>query len=107
MTLSARSRPPAPPSAKTRVRAAGTPRSAQNRSSRDATVVLEGAHRGNDDRHRGLDPPVPALDVEELFRAEVGPESGLGHAILTEGESHARGEKRVTAVRDVCERAAV
>ena len=49
----------------------------------------------------------PALDVEELLGAHVGPEAGLGAHDVVRDERQPVGEDRVVAVGDVAERAAV
>jgi hypothetical protein len=43
-----------------------------------AAVVLERADRRDDDRAGRREPGLAALDVDELLRAEVGAEAGLG-----------------------------
>ena len=72
-----------------------------------AAVVFERAHRRND--HNGVRPQVcqTALDIKELFRAEVGGEARLGDGIVRELSRHARGEHAVAAVGDIRKRAAV
>jgi hypothetical protein len=72
-----------------------------------AAVHLERADGGDEHRGLGLDAPESALDVEELLGAQVGPEAGLGHDDVADGERGAGGEDRVAAVRDVAERPGV
>ena len=72
-----------------------------------AAVVLQRAHRGDDHHRVGLKTGEAALDVEELLRAQIGAEAGLGHAVVAERHGHARGHDGVAAVGDVGERAAV
>ncbi len=74
---------------------------------RAAAVVLERAHRGNDHHRGGRDAGHAALDVEELFRPEVRPETGLGDDIIGHLHGAAGGRHAVAAVRDVGKRPAV
>ncbi len=55
----------------------------------------------------GRKPALAALDVDELLRAEVGAEAGLGHDVVGELQRGLRGDDRVAAVGDVGERPAV
>ena len=55
----------------------------------------------------GFKPGLAAFDVEELLRAEVGAETGLGDDIVGELERGSRRDDRIAAMRDVGERAAV
>jgi hypothetical protein len=48
----------------------------------DAAIHLHGAHGGDDDRGRRLQAGLAALDVEELFRTEIGAETGFGDDIV-------------------------
>ncbi len=72
-----------------------------------ATVVLERTH--GRDQHDNVGPQAgfAALDVDELFGAEVGAETGLGDDIVGQLQRGARGDHRVAAVCDVGERPAV
>ena len=72
-----------------------------------AAVVLERAGRRDDHDRRGRQIRRAALDVEELFRAEVRAEAGLRDDVVRELEGHFRREHAVAAVRDVCERSPV
>ena len=74
---------------------------------RDPAVVLERPVRGHDHGRVGAEAGEPALDVEELLRAEVGGEARLGQADLAELQRHAGGHHRVAPVRDVGEGPAV
>ena len=73
----------------------------------DAAVEFQRPHGRDDDHCVGLEPRLPALDVEELLGAEVGAEAGLGDRVVAELERRARRDHRVAAVGDVGERAAV
>ena len=73
----------------------------------DAAVHLERADGRDDDRAVGLEAGLAALDVDELFGAEVRAEAGLGHDVVGELQRRLRRDHRVAAVRDVGERAAV
>ena len=73
----------------------------------DAAVVLHRAHRRHDDRRRGAHARRAGQDVDELLGAEVGAEPGLGHDVVGEPQRGLRRDRRVAAVRDVGERAAV
>ena len=73
----------------------------------DAAVHLERTHRGYDDHGLGLEAPEAALDVEELFGAEVGAESRLGADDVGEPEGQLGGDEGVAAVGDVAEGTAV
>ena len=55
----------------------------------------------------GFRPGLAALDVEELFRAEIGAEAGLGDDVVGELQRRRGGDHRVAAMRDVGERAAM
>ena len=55
----------------------------------------------------GLMPALRHLMFEELLRAQVGAEAGLGHGVLGEPHRELRGQDAVAAVGDVGERAAV
>ena len=68
---------------------------------------LQRPDRGDDDGRVRGEPRRAALDVEELLRAHVGPEAGLGRDDLVRGERDAVGDDRVVAVGDVRERPAV
>jgi hypothetical protein len=68
---------------------------------------LERAHGGDDHRGGRREAGLAALDVEELLRAEIGAEAGLGHHIVGELQRRARRDHRVAAMGDVGERAAM
>ena len=68
---------------------------------------LEGAHGGDDHHRRGLQAGLPALDVDELLRAEIGAEAGLRDHVVAELEAGAGGDHRVAAMGDVGEGAAM
>ena len=76
-------------------------------ASSTAAVILQRPHRGHDHRRARPQAGLAALDVDELLRAEVGAEAGLGHHVVRQLQCRARGDHRVAAVRDVGERAAV
>ena len=73
----------------------------------DAAVHLERAHGGDDHRRVGLEAGLAALDVEELLRPQVGAEAGLGDHVVAELERGAGRHRRVAAMGDVGERAAM
>ena len=73
----------------------------------DAAVHLQRADRGDDDHAIRLQSGLAAFDVEELFRAEIGAEAGLGHHVVGKLERGRRCRHRIAAVRDIGERAAV
>ena len=73
----------------------------------DAAVVLQRAHRRDDDRRARLQAGLAALDVDELLGAEVRAETGLGHDVVGELQRALRRDHGVAAVRDVRERTAV
>ena len=72
-----------------------------------AAVKGQGAHRGH--HHRGVrgQPRRPALDVQELFRAQVAAEARLGDHIIRQGQGHAGGDDGIAAVGDIGEGTAV
>ncbi len=72
-----------------------------------AAVHLERPHRRDDDRCFGIQAAHAALDVEELFGAEIRSESRFGHDEIGERERRARGKNAVAPVRDVAERTGV
>ena len=51
---------------------------------RHAAVVLERADRGHHDHGVGLQAGQAALDVQELLRAQVGAEAGLGDGVVAQ-----------------------
>ena len=73
----------------------------------DAAIHLQRPDGGDDHRRGGLEPGLAALDVEELLRAEIGAEAGLGHHIVGKLQRRRRGDDRVAAMRDVGEGAAM
>ena len=72
-----------------------------------AAVQLQRPHRGHHHHRRGAQARHAALDVEELFRAEVRAEAGLGDGVIAQFQGHARGQHAVAAVGDVGKGAAV
>ena len=72
-----------------------------------AAVQLQRPHRGHDHGEFGLQPGLPAFDVEELLRAQIGAEARFGDDIVGQRQRRARGDHRVAAVRDVGEGPAV
>lgn len=73
-----------------------------------AAVVLEGAHRRDNDDRVGFQAGHAAFDVEEFFSAQVGTEAGLcDHVIICEMHGHLRGDDGIAAVGDIGEGAAV
>ena len=73
----------------------------------DASVHLQRPHRTH--QHDGVGPQagLPAFDVQELLRAQIGAESGLGDHDVAQRQRRFRGHHRVAAVGDVGERPAV
>ena len=74
---------------------------------RDAAVVLQGPDGRHHHDRIGPQAGHPALDVDELLRAEVRPEAGLGDHDVGELERGAGGDHRVAPVRDVGEGSAM
>ena len=72
-----------------------------------AALELEGPHGADDDFGVGLHPADPALDVEELFGAAVGPEAALCDDIVGQARGRKIGQDRAVALGDVGERARV
>jgi hypothetical protein len=70
-------------------------------------VHLERPYRCDDHRRLGLQAPRATLDVEELLRAEIGPEARLRNDNVTEGQRRPRRENAVTAMGDVAEGASM
>ena len=56
----------------------------------DAAVHFQRARGRDDDRRGGLQARLPALDVEEFLRPEIGAEAGFGHDIIGEPQRRAR-----------------
>ena len=73
----------------------------------DAAIHLHRPHGGHDHRRRRLQPGLAALDVEELFRPEIGAEAGFGDDIVGKLQRRRGGDHRIAAMRDVGERAAM
>ena len=73
----------------------------------DAAVIFQRPHRRNDDRAGRGEPGVPALDVEEFLRPEVGAEPCLSDAVIPQLEGQLGRPDRVAAVGDVGKGAAV
>ena len=64
-------------------------------------VHLERAHGRDNDGDTRLQPAPAALDVEELFRAQVGTESGFGDYVVAQPQRRIRGDQRVAAMGNV------
>ena len=73
----------------------------------DAAVHLQGSDRGDNNGRIRRKPRRAALDVEELLRAHVGPETRFRADDVAGGERQPVGDDRVVAVGDVRERAAM
>ncbi len=73
----------------------------------DAAMHLERANGSDDDGGAGVQPGQAAFDVEELFRPQIGAESGLGDHIIGQPQRRSRRHHRITTVGDVGERATV
>ena len=67
----------------------------------DAAVHLEGPDGSDDDDGIGFDPGETALDVHELFSAEVGTETGFRNGDVAHLHGQFRGDDGVAAVGDV------
>src|SRR5207249_12175768 len=74
---------------------------------RHPTVHLERPHRGHDDGRFGIEASGSTFDVEELFRAQIRAEPGLGVHDVAQAERELRRDDGVAAVGVVAERAAV
>ena len=72
-----------------------------------AAVVLQGPDCGNQDHAVGLQAGHAALDVQELLRAQVGAEAGLGDGVVGQPHGNLGGGDGVAAVGDVGEGAAM
>ena len=72
-----------------------------------AAVRFQRAHRGDQHDGRRVQAGVAALDVQELFRAQVGAEAGLGHDVIGQFQAQAGRQHAVAAVGDVGKRPAV
>ena len=70
-------------------------------------MVFHRADRGDDDRRRGPQTRLAALDVDEFLRAEVGAESRLGDDVVDQLHRRACRDHRIAAVRDIGEWSAV
>src|SRR3546814_9416212 len=62
---------------------------------------LERADGGDDDRGRGLEASLAALDVEELFGAEIGAEAGLGDDVIGHLQRRARSEEHTSELQSL------
>ena len=74
---------------------------------RDAAVIFQRTQRGYDHDRIRAQASQTALDIKELFRAEVGAKSRLRDAVIPQLEGRARGAHGVAPVCNVGERAAV
>src|SRR5258708_1051947 len=72
-----------------------------------AALHLERADGRDEHRRFGIQTADAALDVEELFRAEIRTESRFGDDHIAERESRTRRKNAVATVCDVAERARV
>jgi hypothetical protein len=72
-----------------------------------SAIHLQRPDRGDDDGGGRLQAGLAALDVEELFRAEIGAEAGLRHHVIGKLQRSARRHDRVAAMGDVGEGAAM
>ena len=68
---------------------------------RDAAVMLERAHRRYQHHGIGDQARVAALDVKELFHANVGPKAALGDDVIGQLEGDLVGDDRRVAMSDV------
>ena len=72
-----------------------------------APVVLEGADSSHHHHRIGVEPGQTALNIQELFRAQIGAEAGLSDHIVAHLEGHPGGHDGVAAVGNVGKGAAV
>jgi hypothetical protein len=70
-------------------------------------VHLQGADGGGQNRNVGLEAAEAALDVPELFEADVGAEPGLGDVVVEQLQADAVGDDGALAHGDVGERSGV
>ena len=71
---------------------------------RHTAMHLQPLGGGNDDHQTRLQPGLTALDIKELFGAQVSTEARLRHHIVTIGHRHLCGHHAGTAMRDIRER---
>ena len=72
-----------------------------------AAVVLERADGSHQHHAVRVDARRAALDIDKLFRAQIGAEARLGHGIIAQLHGQACGDHAVAAMGDVGEGAAV
>ena len=72
-----------------------------------AAVMLEGPDRGHHDHGGRGQARQAALDVQKLFRPQVGAEASLGDDVISHFEGHAGSHDGVAAVGDIGEWTAV
>ena len=72
-----------------------------------AAVALEGAHGSHQHAGGGGDTGIAALDIEELLRAQICAETGLGDGVVCQREAELGGQHAVAAVGNVGKGAAV
>ena len=72
-----------------------------------APMQLQRAAGNDDDRGRGCQPRLAALDIEELLRAQVRAEAGLGNRVIAQRQRQLGRHHRVATMGDVRERPAM
>ena len=72
-----------------------------------AAMALEGADGRHQHAGAGSDPSIAALDVQELFSAQIGAEARLGDDVIGQREAQLGGHHAVAAVGDIGKGAAV
>ena len=73
----------------------------------DAAVHLHRTYRGDNHHCIRRQTGLATLDVHELFGTQIGAEPSLGHHIIRQLQRGGGGDDRVTAMRDIGERAAM
>jgi hypothetical protein len=73
----------------------------------DAAMHFERPHSGDDHRGIGLEPSLPAFDIEELLRAEIGAETRFRHDHIGELKRRLGRDHGIAAMRDIGEWAAL
>ena len=74
---------------------------------RNAAVILQRAHRGNNNHGIGLQAAQAALDVQELLSAQVSAKSSFRYRVIAQSQRHARCHNGIAAVRNIREGAAM
>ena len=72
-----------------------------------AAVALEGAHGGHQHAGTGCNACIAALDIEELFCAQIGTKACFGNGVVSQRKAQLGGQHAVAAVGNVGKGAAV